>query len=128
MMNWVARLFERNKPSGRRSFARRNPVAKGRSAPPQAATHPYRAIMVYSRVACCDAARRLAGQKFLAAHAPQLPLGGCDHPASCQCRYRHLEDRRQEMRRDSDHGLPARGYNNSERRYRKDRRHDGITA
>jgi hypothetical protein len=85
--------------------------------------------MIYSRVECCGAAERIAGQKFLAAHAPQLPLGGCDQSTTCQCRYQHLEDRRQEMRRDTDHGLPNRGFSTAERRYRKDRRHDaGLPA
>jgi len=84
--------------------------------------HPYRAVTVYSRSDCCEAAQRLAGQKFLAAHAPRLPLGGCTQAESCQCRYKHLQDRRVEMRRDTDHSLPARYYGDAERRSPRDRR------
>jgi len=129
MINWVARFFERKKPTGGRPAVRRHATTKRRSAPPKAVSHPYRAIIIYSRIDCCGAAERLAGQKFLAAHAPKLPLGGCDQLSRCQCRYRHLEDRRQEARRDTDHGLPNRGFATMERRYRKDRRHDeGLPA
>ena len=128
MINWVTRFFERKTPKSATPTARRQANARRRSAAPKAVSYPYRAIMVYSRVACCGAAERLEGQKFLAAHAPKLPLGGCDQPSSCQCRYRHLEDRRQEARRDSDHGLPSRGHVDRERRYRKDRRHEGLPA
>ena len=111
-MGWFARNFGNKHKTTRKS-------ANLRTTP---ANPSYRAVTVYSRVSCCDAATRLAGRKFLADYAPQLPLGGCTQPESCRCRYRHLEDRRQEMRRDADYGLAGRHYHAQERRTRGDRR------
>ncbi len=112
IMGWFARHF-----GSKHKTARTAKDAQALSA-----SRSYRAVTVYSRVSCCDAATRLAGRMFLADHAPQLPLGGCSQPESCRCRYRHLEDRRQEMRRDADYGLPGRHYSAPERRRRGDRR------
>ena len=84
--------------------------------------NPYRAVVIHSMVNCCEAAERNVGQKFLAAHAPQLPLGTCDKPQQCHCRYKYLNDRRQETRRDEDHGLPGQPYHGENRRYRRNRR------
>ncbi len=134
-MGWIARNFGKfqvSKASNKNAAAKTNKGAKrtkgakgARGAKDAAASRanlPYRAVTVYSKVECCAAAQRLAGQKFLAAHAPQLPLGGCTQPDTCRCRYRHLQDRRSEVRRDTDHGLPARSYAETERRNRRDRR------
>ena len=85
-------------------------------------TNPFRAVVIKSMEDCCEAAERNTGQKFLAAHAPQLPLGTCDKPQQCRCRYKYLNDRRQEMRRDEDHGLPGQPYHGENRRYRRTRR------
>jgi len=41
----------------------------------------------------CSNARRLHGQRFLSAAAPQLPVVGCD-AAICECRFIHHGDRR----------------------------------
>ena len=128
MNNWVARFFLRSSDTSSKAGASHRtkpkqtiPLRKGRKA--KFEEFPYRGVRVYSRSQdCCIAAKRITGQKFLAAHAPQLPLGGCDHPQACQCRYQHLNDRRQEMRRDSDHGLPGSSYNEVDRRYHPDRR------
>ncbi len=56
----------------------------------------------------CPAALALAGVRFLAHEAPMFPLEGCDRPMRCRCRYLHFEDRRNDIRRESDHGLPVR--------------------
>ncbi len=112
MNSWVSKLF------GRSTSASNRRQQKGSKPKVQ---HPYRGVKIYSKKECCDAARRISGQKFLAAHAPQLPLGGCDHPERCECRYKHLSDRRSEIRRDADHGLPGTPVH-SERRNRSDRR------
>ena len=118
MSSWVKRFFSRSAPS-RASSTRQNNKKAGNSIN----QFPYRGVRVYSRTDnCCDAAKRLRGQTFLAAHAPQLPLGGCDRAMECKCRYQHLTDRRQEMRRDADHGLPAHNYTAVDRRFRPDRR------
>ena len=128
MKSWVTRFFSwpshttgKAGNGGRKSPRQAGSSRTGRKA--EIAQFPYRGVRVYSRSqSCCKAAKRIAGQKFLAAHAPQLPLGGCDQPQACQCRYQHLTDRRQEVRRDSDHGLPGRPYSEVDRRYRSDRR------
>jgi hypothetical protein len=46
----------------------------------------------------CEAVRAVGARRFLAAEAPPVPLPDCDLP-TCRCRYLHLEDRRQEVRR-----------------------------
>ncbi|MDG2277367.1 MAG: hypothetical protein P8L31_05355 [Pseudomonadales bacterium] len=76
-------------------------------------------VVIRSAEGCCKAAERNGGQKFLAAHAPQLPLGTCDRPQQCRCRYKHLNDRRQESRRDEDNGIPRQAYYGEDRRYRR---------
>ena len=119
-MGWIARNLGI---SGKKNqSSKRHQKSSDSKRPPKSVAHPYRAVTVYSKVSCCAAARRLDGQKFLAAHAPRLPLGGCSQPDTCQCRYNHLVDRRQDTRRDADYGLPGRSYSDSERRNRRDRR------
>jgi len=41
----------------------------------------------------CDAAREMAGERFLSVDAPQLPLPGCTR-AECNCGFVHHADRR----------------------------------
>ena len=97
--------------------------ANGRSRENGSTKQPFSAVSVYSRdLTLCEAAKRIDGHKFLAAHAPELPLGGCSQPGRCTCRYRHFQDRRQDTRRDEDYGLPNRNYVVNERRSRGDRR------
>ena len=129
LFGWITNIF--SKREGNRSAA---PLRKNSSRPTSArkrsreraqsgtANHPYRAVSVYSQSDQCEAAKRLRRTKFLAAHAPSLPLGGCTQSDQCRCKYRHYKDRRQEVRRDSDHGMPPRVWLESERRHRKDRR------
>ena len=52
----------------------------------------------------CEAARSLAGTRFLSAEAPRFPLQGCDQP-KCECTYRHHPDRRMDVRRAADLGF-----------------------
>jgi len=102
---------------------RANGRGKKNAKSAQRTLHPYRAVSIYSRdLTLCEAAKRIDGHKFLAAHAPELPLGGCTQPKGCTCRYRHFQDRRQDTRRDEDYGLPSRNYVVNERRSRGDRR------
>ena len=143
LFNWVTNLFSRQKTGSAGSTAQSKPLNSGKSTSYKKATrkagaaarpqrqrntppttrHPYRAVSVYSRSSCCAASKRLKNEKFLAAYAPILPLGGCTQPNQCRCRYRHFEDRRQDMRRDTDHGLPGRVWIEHDRRHRrKDRR------
>ena len=123
MNSWVTRLFDRTGKSSSKS--KKTKSTKGK---PHSVNHPYRAVTVYGREDCCAAAERIRGQKFLAAHAPQLPLGGCTHPNQCRCKYKHMQDRREELRRDADYGLPGRSYVANERRLRRDRRRSQAKA
>ena len=118
MNSWVTKIFDGSKrpPAKRKTRAR---TAK-RSI---TTSNPYRAVTIHGRADCCAAAKRIKGDVFLAAHAPLLPLGGCTQTEKCHCRYQHLADRRQELRRDADFGLPGRAANHGERRCRAERRH-----
>jgi hypothetical protein len=74
---------------------------KKQAAAPESAYH---AVDIVSNGVCCKAVQHLAGTRFLSRERPpQLPLGNCDFPQACTCRYRHHEDRRRELRRHSDH-------------------------
>ncbi len=61
--------------------------------------HPFHCVSVDAKGGGCDAARQLAGHRFLAGEAPALPLPGCTQSA-CACIYVHFEDRRHRRRRD----------------------------
>ena len=54
----------------------------------------------------CAAVTAVAGMRFLSEDAPLLPLSDCTNPGGCRCIYKHYEDRRSEVRRESDMGLP----------------------
>ena len=109
-----------------RRMSAHNKSSKNSSNRSSEKTSPFRAVVIRSMENCCEAAERNAGQKFLAAHAPQLPLGTCDKPQQCHCRYKYLNDRRQETRRDEDHGLPGQPYHGENRRFRRNRRKPGM--
>ncbi len=55
----------------------------------------------------CNAAAELHSRRFLADEAPRLPLDACLTPSNCHCVYKHFDDRRTGLRRDSDEGLPG---------------------
>lgn len=75
-------------------ISRPRPAPVTRSRP-----NPFHAVTVHGQ---CDAARPLAGRRFLSKDAPTLPLAGCDEPGGCTCVYRHHPDRRV--------GNPRRGF------------------
>jgi len=74
----------------------RSVESAARSVGPQ--RHSFHCVVVEARGGGCEASRRLDGVRFLASEAPQLPLAGCSQ-GSCECVYRHFEDRRYHMRR-----------------------------
>jgi hypothetical protein len=57
----------------------------------------------------CAAAISCVEKRFLAGEAPRMPLPDCSRPQSCQCTYRHFDDRRLKPRRASESGSPPRG-------------------
>jgi len=65
----------------------------------------YRGVQVTVNTdACCEAAREIAGQRFLSDDVPMLPLNDCD-ANNCQCSYKLYDDRRTDFRRASDVGF-----------------------
>ena len=76
----------------------------------------YHAVTICSRLKKCAAAEGISDQAYLSSQAPVLPLQNCDQAGSCACKYQHQDDRRGEMRRDSDFGLPGRRYDEQDRR------------
>jgi hypothetical protein len=60
--------------------------------------NPYHAVSIEPGPRACEAARSAEGKRFLSATAPMLPLKGCTN-ASCQCRYVHHNDRRNQRDR-----------------------------
>lgn len=86
----------------------------------------FHAVSVVPEPGCCEAVQKLAGQRFLSAEAPTLPLADCT-AANCGCRYRHHADRRYHERRDvSLYDVELKGtYDGPERRSGQDRRKSG---
>lgn len=87
----------------------------------------YHAVSIRFEANACASAKALAGTRFLATVAPNLPLANCD-VASCQCRFVHHQDRRSGKDRRSPFaagGIPGgTGKFDAERRAGADRRHD----
>jgi hypothetical protein len=80
----------------------------------------WRAVAVTVPSTACASALACKGKRYLCHDAPRLPLAGCD-AKRCDCKYRHLADRRGGPRRsDEKGGAPARVATN--RRNNRDRR------
>ncbi len=77
-------------------------------------------IICKSRSACEDVLQHRSAV-FLSHEAPSIPLPSCSNKDSCACHYLYLDDRRNDLRRDSDNGLPSRSAQ-VERRKRTERR------
>jgi hypothetical protein len=60
--------------------------------------NPFHAVRVEAGMKSCAQARAIDEHRFLAASAPKLPLPGCPM-ATCQCRYVHHKDRRNDRDR-----------------------------
>ncbi|MBV1904709.1 MAG: hypothetical protein KUG75_01420 [Pseudomonadales bacterium] len=83
-------------------------MAKGRSF----YINLYHGVSIKPGKSCaCSAVKALSEVRFLSADAPMLPVDSCNLRSECKCTYKHHKDRRSEVRRDSDIGLPLRmGY------------------
>ncbi len=64
----------------------------------------WKAVAILANDEACAAARLLRGKRFLSRNAPRLPLPECSKQDSCDCKYRHLGDRRGPPRRAGDEG------------------------
>ena len=98
-----------------------------RISPVQKDRAKYHAVSIKPGAYACSAANEIAGQRFLATEAPNLPLPGCD-AAECDCHFAHHNDRRTGKDRRSPFtsgGLAAAtGTFAGERRKGEDRRDD----
>ena len=64
---------------------------------------------------CCKAVDALGTQRFLSEEAPLLPLSECDNPQGCRCVYEHFDERRDNLRRETDVGMPVRLHTDEKR-------------
>ncbi len=72
---------------------------------PMTAKNDYGGVQVTVNAdTCCQAAKDIAGQRFLEKDVPKLPLDGCD-VQECRCAFQRFDDRRSEPRRLSDVGF-----------------------
>lgn len=76
----------------------------------------YHAVSVVCGPSACAAAKQFQKVRALSADAPRLPLANCDSPGTCQCTYRHHEDRRTGPRRAKELGQLADPWAMTERR------------
>jgi hypothetical protein len=68
------------------------------------AKDPWKAVVILVGESPCAAATLLRSKRFLARSAPRLPLPECSKQDQCECKYRHLGDRRGPPRRAGDEG------------------------
>ena len=64
-----------------------------RAALPSDVDTAYHAVSIRFGENACNAAREMAGRRFLSSAAPRIPLADCD-AADCKCRFVHHKDRR----------------------------------
>lgn len=85
----------------------------------------WRAVRILPGAGACTAAQNASEKRYLTRDAPRLPLRECDRQDKCKCTYRHLSDRRGELRRSADSGfgiptaVPSEKRRPGERRERK---------
>ncbi|MHB8534582.1 MAG: hypothetical protein ACYDBW_03960 [Sulfuricaulis sp.] len=96
----------------------RKKTAAPAEAPP--VSNRFHAVTVRIRPGACPAVQAMAKSKFLAKEAPRLPLDECNAP-TCQCEYRHHDDRRDDEDR-REESVGARYEGKQRRNKREDRR------
>jgi hypothetical protein len=90
---------------------------------PETTTTRWKAVRVKAGLMCCKSAERMRGQVYLTAAAPAFPLEGCKSK-SCECKYIHMNDRREDDDRRESTEFITDLYNlhGKDRRKIKDRR------
>ncbi len=69
----------------------------------------WHAVTIHCGEVSCASALAMKHKRFLSRETPpRLPLPGCSRPASCRCRYRHFDDRREGPRREGETGMSGR--------------------
>ena len=88
----------------------------------------YHAVSIRPGSYACSAVNEIAGERFLASEAPELPLPGCT-AVKCECHFVHHRDRRTGKDRRSPFGsgglASATGKHAQERRQGSERRTEG---
>jgi hypothetical protein len=100
---------------------RRPQVRSPDSLKDQTSVRRFGGVEIRFRADACEAARSLAGQRFLGKDAPSLPLPGCG-AGKCSCTFAKLADRRTDDRRFEHGGLGAALYSDADRRAKRERR------
>lgn len=72
-------------------------------APATIAKSKFHAVSLRFEPNACNAAKAMAGRRFLASAPPKLPLPECDS-LKCSCRFAHHDDRRSGQERRSPFG------------------------
>lgn len=110
-------LFVRLRNQAKESHSARTSKRTGNSA--------FHAVSIKFDANACSNAKEMAGRRFLASAAPNLPLPGCD-ALECHCRFSHHKDRRSGKERRSPFSAAkysdGTGSFETERRERLDRR------
>jgi len=84
------------------SLTAKTPARKTKSGKSADNKSEYRAVEVDVKAsACCAAVKNIEGNRYLSNEVPMLPLDDCD-ASDCKCSYKLLDDRRCDMRRESD--------------------------
>ncbi len=117
LLIWIYLRLNQGRPS---------PAADDRQLP-SPGRGAYHAVAIRFPEDACDAAKRLAGERFLASESPDLPLKDCD-AAKCECYFAHYDDRRSGYDRRSPYdpalGSSGTGIHEIERRQSGGRRKD----
>jgi hypothetical protein len=86
----------------------------GRQMEHRRVVNPYHAVGIAPGSGCCKAVTELKGRRYLSSEAPKIPIPACD-AKSCQCRFVHFEDRRENENR-RERTVDARGHSMLDRR------------
>ena len=109
---FVRRNESKKKPRTEKSVAEIRSEVASRST-------PYHAVSIKLTGNACNAAKAMAGRRFLSGAAPRLPLPDCTM-LECNCRFVHHADRRAGDRRSQFQG--GIGLTGSSGAYQKERR------
>ena len=90
-------------------------------------TSKFHAVSIKYKSNACEAAKKMAGRRFLSSAAPRIPLPDCD-ALECNCKFIHHKDRRDTDDRRNSYGQGfgggSTGKYESEQRKRGERRDD----
>ena len=93
-------------------------TGKTHAIPERSSDTRWRAVEIQPGLMCCESARKISNEIYLASEAPTFPLHNCSQK-DCRCKYKFLGDRRSgEDRRDESITLSSATHS-----YEEDRRH-----